>query len=140
MDQYTFDDLLDTPNRKDIEKELAGKLTEVLVPIIVSHPDSMKDVILDYTKRMLGKKEIITQKSEALLKLDSKNDDGESYVPGSLQKVNPIAVPGYLKDNERLKEIAEEGNLQNESDKQVKCDLVRKMTQAVNEGKMVATQ
>ena len=74
------------------------------------------------------------------MKLDSKNDDGESYVPGSLRKVNPIAVPGYLKDNERLKEIAEEGNLQNESDKQVKCDLVRKMTHAVKEETMKATQ
>ena len=40
MDAYAFDDLLDTPNCEDIEKELAGKLTEVLATIIASHPNS----------------------------------------------------------------------------------------------------
>ena len=133
MSPYSFDDLLDTPDREEIEKELSGKKTEVLVNIVVSHPNSMKDTILDHSTRMLRLRERVTQKSDALSKLTTVNDDGESYVPGSLRIKNPIEAPGYYKDNDKLKEIVEEGNRQNEEDKKKKVAIVRKMTQAVKE-------
>ena len=84
MSPYSFDSLLDTPDREEIEKELSGKKTEVLVNIVVSHPNSMKDTILDHSTRMLRLRERVTQKSDALSKLTTVNNDGESYVPGSL--------------------------------------------------------
>ena len=40
MSPYSFDELLDTPNHEEIEKEFSRKKTEVLVNIIVSHPNS----------------------------------------------------------------------------------------------------
>ena len=66
---------------------------------------------------MLGRRDTIAQKTEALEKLDSKTSDGESYIPGSLRRGNPIAVPNYLKGNDRLEAIVEEGLEQNEGDK-----------------------
>jgi hypothetical protein len=40
----------------------------------------MKDTILGQATKMLDKYEKIAQKIEALLKLDSKTDDGKSYL------------------------------------------------------------
>ena len=133
VDGFKFRPLLDTPNLEDIEKELKGKKLEVLTSTIASHPASMKDNILENAERMLGRRDTISQKTEALEKLDSKTSDGESYIPGSLRRGNPIAVPSYLKGNERLEAIVEEGHEQNEEDKKEKAKLVRKMTQAVAE-------
>ena len=133
VDGFKFRPLLDTPDLEGIEKELKGKKLEALTSTIASHPTSMKDTILEHSDRMLGRRNTISQKSEALEKLDSKTSDGESYIPGSLRRGNPIAVPGYLKGNERLEAIVQEGHEQNEEDKQEKAKLVRKMTQAVAE-------
>ena len=124
MSPFSFDDLLDTPDCEEIKKELSGTKTEVLVNIVVSHPDSMKDTILDHSKRMLRLRERISQKSDALSKLETTDDDGESYVPGSLRKKNPIEAPGYYKDNTVLKEIVEEGQQQNKEDKKAKVTIV----------------
>ena len=82
--EVTFCDLLDTPNLDEVRKELEGKKTESLSSIVVSHPASMKDTIVGQATKMLDRYEKIAQKIEALLRLDSKTDDGKSYVPGSL--------------------------------------------------------
>ena len=66
---------------------------------------------------MLDKREKLAQKVEAQRKLNTKSDDGKSYIPGSLRTKNKIEVPGYLKGNEKLNEIVEEGNLLNEEQK-----------------------
>ena len=84
----------------------------------------MKDTILGQATKMLDKYEKIAQKIEALLKLDSKTDDGKSYVPGSLRNKNAIEVPSYLKGNERLESIAKEGHELNEEHKQQNAKLV----------------
>jgi len=135
--EVTFCDLLDTPNLDEVRKELEGKKTESLSSIVASHPASMKDTILGQATKMLDKYEKIAQKIEALLKLDSKTDDGKSYVPGSLRNKNAIEVPSYLKGNERLESIAKEGHELNEEHKQQNAKLVRDMTQAVKEEVMV---
>ena len=57
MSLYNFDNLLGAPDREEIEKELSGKKTGVLVNIVVSHPNSMKDTILESSTRMLRLRE-----------------------------------------------------------------------------------
>ena len=69
----------------------------------------MKENILKHAKRMMILKERLSQKPESLLKLDPSNGNEESYIPGSLQRKNPIVVPGYYNDNKVLNEIAKEG-------------------------------
>ena len=133
MSLYNFDNLLGAPDREEIEKELSGKKTGVLVNIVVSHPNSMKDTILESSTRMLRLRERVTQKSDALSKLTTVNDDGESYTPGSFRTKNPIEAPGYYKDNDEFKAIVKEGNQQNEENKRAKVAIVRKMTQAVRD-------
>ena len=54
---YSFDDLLDTSKRKETKKKLSRKRKEVLVHIVVSHPNSMKDTTLDHLTRMLRLRE-----------------------------------------------------------------------------------
>ena len=93
----------------------------------------MKDTILDHSTRMLRPRERVTQKSDVLSKLLTANNDGESYVPGSLRKKNPIKALGYYKDNDGLKAIVEEGNQQNEEDKRAKVAIVQKITQAAKD-------
>ena len=125
-----FMDLIDTPNVEDLREELKGKETEPLAEVLASYPSSMKDPILRLSAKMLGKRTKKIQKSEALVKLNSKDDDGKSYIPGSLRRKNPIEVPNYLKGNEVLEQIAREAHDQNEGDKQTRAEFVRKMTAA----------
>ena len=54
---YSFDNLLDTPDREEFGKEFSGKKTEVLVIIVVSHPNSIKDTILESSMRILRLRE-----------------------------------------------------------------------------------
>ena len=72
---------------------------EVLAPIIALYPASMTDTILEHAAKVLGMRERMSQKSEALSKLDIKTDNGESYIPGPLQIKKPIVAPAYVKDN-----------------------------------------
>ena len=60
VDGFKFRPLLDTPNLKDIEKELKGKKLEALTSTIASHPASMKDTILENANRMLGRRDTIS--------------------------------------------------------------------------------
>ena len=85
---------------------------------------------MKHSIKMLGKRNKRVQKTEALVKLDSKTDDGKSYIPGSLRRKNPIEVPKYLKGNETMESIFQEAQNQNEEDKEKKAELVRKMTAA----------
>ena len=78
---YAFHDLFDTPNRDEIKKDPEGKKTKPLSSIVVAQP---------VTTKILDKYKTIAHKVEAKLKLESKTDDGKSYVPGSLRKKNAI--------------------------------------------------
>ena len=129
-EEPSFMSLLDTPDVEETKKELEGKETEPLYQVIASHPSSMKGPVLKHSIKMLGRRNKRVQKTEALVKLDSKTDDGKSYIPGSLRRKNPIEVPKYLKGNETMESIFQEAHDQNEEDKEKKAELVRKMTAA----------
>ena len=100
----------------------------------------MKGPILKHAIKMLSKQNKRVQKTEALVKLDSKTDDGKSYIPGSLRRKNPIEVPNYLKGNETMESIVQEAHDQNEEDKEKKAELVRRMTAAAKEQTTVLCQ
>ena len=135
-----FMELIDTPDVEETKKDLEGKETEPLYQVIASHPSSMKGPILKHAIEMLGRRNKRVQKAEALVKLDSKTDDGKSYIPGSLRRKNPIEVPNYLKGNEIMESIVQEAHDQNEEDKEKKAELVRKMTAAAKEQTTVLCQ
>ena len=60
MDGYVFDNLLDTPNCEEATKELSGKKTKVLVPIIALHPKSIKGIILNHAKGMINPNPVVS--------------------------------------------------------------------------------
>ena len=83
MSPYSFDNILNTPDREEIDKELSGKKTEVLVNTVVSHPDSMKDTILESLTGMLRLRERELLKSLTLCQSLRKSTTAESLTPPS---------------------------------------------------------
>ena len=111
---YIFLPLINVPNLADTVEELRGKRNKPLADIVTSYPASMKDTILRHLTNILDTRKKIAQKVEAQRKLNTKTDNRHSHIPGSLRTKNQIKDPGYLKDNEHLNEIVEEGQFLNE--------------------------
>ena len=125
------DKLLDTPTLEDVKKKFSGSKIKFLAPLIASLPIDMTDTISKNAKEMLKLLDRINQKKEARLKLDSTTDEGKSYIPGSLRSKNPISGPNYLKGNERIEQIVQEGHDANEQYKLEQAKIVKHMAEAV---------
>ena len=81
---YAFQPLLNTPDIDKVTKKLKTKSTVPLVSVVAAHPIRMTESIWEQALKMLDKRNTVSQKIETKLKLNTKTDDWNSYVPSSL--------------------------------------------------------